>query len=411
MASESCYENLLSQTECQHIVENALEGAILTKYEIVPASSDTIGYLGDYYKLKTTVLLNGTDSRDISFFVKSLPLRNEVHKAVIKRLQFMDKETTLYNLFHKMKKYSNYKWHPEVYLCREDVLVLEDLIQSNYKHHKFNLNLPDVLVWPALKCLAAMHANSIVYEVKTDTNIGADYVHLFNRTITKGNTWVNSGLKSIYTLARMHPKFQTIEYQHFITKSLATEVEKVHQLGRISEQYRNTLCHRDLWENNMMFRNDVAGFHCILVDFQVTRYIPPSIDIGLFLHMNTDRTNRKENLTTYFNYYFDCLTKFTAEMGVNINDQLPRVEFDKTYEEFKLIPLVLTCVYAPIVYLPDFKILNRINKEDPVKFQRIMNGDRSDFTIEHINKFKDYGDRVMEAVEELTEYLFENREQ
>lgn len=57
MASESCYENLLSQTECQHIVENALEGAILIKYEIVPASSDTIGYLGDYYKLKTTVLL------------------------------------------------------------------------------------------------------------------------------------------------------------------------------------------------------------------------------------------------------------------------------------------------------------------------------------------------------------------
>lgn len=92
---------------------------------------------------------------------------------------------------------ANYKWHPEVYLCREDVLVLEDLIQSNYKHHKFNLNLPDVLVWPALKCLAAMHANSIVYEVKTDTNIGADYVHLFNRTITKGNTWVNSGLKVI----------------------------------------------------------------------------------------------------------------------------------------------------------------------------------------------------------------------
>lgn len=129
----------------------------------------------------------------------------------------MDKETTLYNLFHKMKKYcnfpinikchsitnnmhfltANYKWHPEVYLCREDVLVLEDLIQSNYKHHKFNLNLPDFLVWPALKCLAAMHANSIVYEVKTDTNIGADYVHLFNRTITKGNTWVNSGLKVI----------------------------------------------------------------------------------------------------------------------------------------------------------------------------------------------------------------------
>lgn len=91
---------------------------------------------------------------------------------------------------------ASFNWHPVIYLRRDDVLVLEDLAQSNYTHECFNYNSPPKYIRAVLECMAAMHANSIVYEVKTGTNIGSDYANcVYETSVRRENSWIIAGLQ------------------------------------------------------------------------------------------------------------------------------------------------------------------------------------------------------------------------
>ncbi|KAF6212446.1 hypothetical protein GE061_012969, partial [Apolygus lucorum] len=48
-----------------------------------------------------------------------------------------------------------------------------------------------------------------------------------------------------------------------------------------SKTFRNALAHADLWTNNIMFQYDSSKVitDCILVDYQLVGYCPPSVDV------------------------------------------------------------------------------------------------------------------------------------
>lgn len=64
-------------------------------------------------------------------------------------------------------------WQPKCYLAREDLLVLEDLNLSGYKHLIHRTRFDRSLVECVLRSVATIHADSIAYETKiAPKNIG-----------------------------------------------------------------------------------------------------------------------------------------------------------------------------------------------------------------------------------------------
>lgn len=159
--------------------------------------------------------------RLLRFFVKTTPIRNEEKKAKV--LRFFMKERQIYTdlfaeLFNQKNgggyDFCNYHWcsyyvshlvsikigellwRPKCYLVRENCLVLEDLIDLGYKsitayESQFTVSHIECI----LKCLAKMHADSLVSESR-GIDIKAKYGHLLKEEyVTKESFQIQSELK------------------------------------------------------------------------------------------------------------------------------------------------------------------------------------------------------------------------
>jgi len=73
------------------------------------------------------------------------------------------------------------------------------------------------------------------------------------------------------------------------------------------------LCHGDFRRNNVFFRND-SGKPCdsVLFDFQTVTYSSPTIELSLFMYLNTSSEIRNQHWDNLFGEYHATLTRTLA---------------------------------------------------------------------------------------------------
>lgn len=99
-------------------------------------------------------------------------------------------------------------WQPKCYLARNDLLVLEDLNLSGFKHLKHRTRFDRPIVECVLRSVAAMHADSIAYETKIHPKPISDalgcYVDEF--AIAPDKQWFQMGLEVSNVYFILSPK-------------------------------------------------------------------------------------------------------------------------------------------------------------------------------------------------------------
>ncbi|KAH8248643.1 hypothetical protein KR032_001714 [Drosophila birchii] len=381
---------LLSRSECEKILENVKRGAPSVKlidYRVV-RDRDAIGYLGDYYALTLRYCdEEEKTAKGIKLFIKTLPQAS----AELAKEAIFQKEAWLYEtLLAKMQKYSSTKWSADCYFTRCDLLVLEDIKLKGYRPAETS-ELSEENMQQLIKSMAAFHAASLIYEHKTQKNIGEAYAdNLLEITVSSEIAWFTTGLAAVLAAVRSLPQYQGKKELNFIDTKLHKIVEEVYEQAAPSKKYKNVLCHRDLWSGNIFFPTEKSAA-ALLIDFQTCRYAPPASDLNFSLYMNFSsgkrRNMERKCIDLYHKILLQNLSDFQLEKLV-----IEKAELLKSYEDYRLFGVVYRAVAATIVKVPLEFITN--------DFKYV---DRSGIILSHMSKDQKFGRYMKECCVDVME--------
>uniref|UniRef100_A0A182K3L4 CHK domain-containing protein n=1 Tax=Anopheles christyi TaxID=43041 RepID=A0A182K3L4_9DIPT len=386
------------------------------------------GYLGAYYFLTISYETVDGTIKSGRYFMKSLPYHDAILTKAVEDWGIFRKEAELYShIFTNYEKDGKViKWVPECFLARHNLLVMEDLTSEGYQTISFQTTLNEQHMKVIFDCLAQMHACSLNFEINhlCGKSIGSLYNDdiLFETTFTSTSGWFVAGLKvtdvhwdskyGIQKIAVARNRYsRDPEKKKIIESQLWGCLEKIYKLAENTQEFRSVIVHRDLWINNLMFKyghtDDMCEqpTDCILIDFQLARYLPPCVDFLCALYILTNNEHRTHYADQYVELYYNSLQKKIKILGLDGPSILSREQFEKSLDHYRLFGLVWAGVLHGFVNFPK-GLLAQLHQEDPQTYTKISMENRDDIILKYYDSDRFFHDRLDDIVTELLEYLF-----
>ncbi|XP_050501824.1 uncharacterized protein LOC126881537 [Diabrotica virgifera virgifera] len=400
--------------DCYKIVTGTLRSSeyIFNKFEVVH-SGGNLGLLGDYFKINIFFNFNNKD-QTIRCFAKYLPVTNEitllVAKACFKKEIFMYSEFMPSVLSLGINEIEDVA--PHCYLIKKyDCIILEDLSSSNYVVKP--MELPAEYDWLAIvtKQLAKLHASSWVYEEKMSAKSGKviriselykDHLkeYLLSDEEPAGVPFLQ-GCKFMvsYILEQFPDLTEGMELSELKKVVKAAFKEMYKNVGE-SKKFRNVICQGDIHSNNILvkYNEDNKPESCKLVDYQISRYCSPVVELLVHLYMNTNKANREKYMEILLDLYHAELTRILGRYDIDINEILTYSSFLEAVNEFKLTGMCITATYIQILFIPKH-LLQDLNT-NPEKAAQYYVGERKE-GFEQFMKHDSFKNKLMEMVEEM----------
>ncbi|XP_036330007.1 uncharacterized protein LOC118742153 [Rhagoletis pomonella] len=332
------------------------------------ANTDTVtGFFGRHQILTLKVRRTDADGREhfeeIRFFTKSPPLEMASRMEYIEEFGLFKKEVRIFRevLPEFQKIFPNVA--PKCYFADERLLIFEHLADQEFRMAAGRDGLLDYKhLQCALKSLAALHASSIVYEARCGRKLNelhpeavveiAYPLDIPQHHVRKQN--FNNANRVFLELIKLLPKYQ--QNREYILREFPKRMAAIFELIQTSKKYLNVLCHGDLWANNMMFQYGKCGesspLQSRLLDFQLSRYAPPMVDLMTALTIPTSSSFRREHLSELLCDYYRFMTEFLKQNQLNIDDFLTREEFYETAEKFRIVGLIESLLFSHLTDLP-----------------------------------------------------------
>lgn len=418
------YDNIVSIDECKEIIRKSLqlEDPNILEYKLQKIPGH-IGFLGEYLELEIVVEDNGRHTSG-HYFLKALPIVDRNQRKMMEELGFFQKESKVYaEIFSALgHNQERFKWRPDCYLARGDLIVLEDLKKRyGFRMVHYKSPLDESHLHLVLEAIAQMHAVSLNYEfniVGGGRRLDEMYGDiLFETTVTHDNKWFMAGLSCIKAMALNATKYgKSPETKLLMQQELDMKLNRIFDIVKPTSDFQNVLVHRDIWHNNLMFRyekksaseesqNDATVKACVLLDFQICRYLPPVIDFLLTIYLTTRRSHREQHFEHYFGFYYDKLQEKLKHFSLNPEQVLPLEQLRRSLSHYKIIAHVFSCIYLALINLPE-NVLDDLHRDDPDLYHRICNVNRDEFALKYLTEDAFYRATMLECVEELLEYFF-----
>ncbi|XP_050085144.1 uncharacterized protein LOC126570999 isoform X2 [Anopheles aquasalis] len=384
--------DLLSNDDCEKIIERFVSPLGDTKavIKIISYDAEIIpghpGYIGDYSYLRITYQRTADDRIETArFFVKTIPHYDAELRKLVEACGIFRKEAVFYDKLHahyQRDPAKVSKWAPDCYLARSELIVLEDLSLSRYRTMPFQKLFREHTMQLVYDRLAQMHACAIEFE----------------------------GILTVALERSHHSKNPT--KRAIIEKEMMSRLEHVYALSKPSDQFRCTVVHRDLWFNNFMFQCSPDDsecdnpLDCLLIDFQLARYLPPAVDFLCALYLLTDRAQRDQQQKRLVEYYYNSFQRKLALLGLDATLLLPREQFEETLAHYRLVGLVWAGVLHGFVNFPQ-GMMDDLHQTDSDTYTRMSMVNRDDFVLKYYDCDRFYRDRMNDIVNETIEYLFD----
>lgn len=396
---------IITKFDCEKILLKELEHLKfdVQEFEVVKFG-DFLGFLGEYY---TVVIHAEVDGKFQSFqyFMKTLPEGKDKELQV--EQGFHAKEVFIYKeIFNKIirsKSSAADSWCPKYFLSNNDALVLEDLSLKNYKILPFGYKFKQSHMEEALKMLARFHSCSIAYNDKNPgKTIGEIYDKTFvDKSFIASNPWLQNGFRTVEQLATKYETFENV--QKSFSEKFHETFERMHNP---SVENIKVLCHADLWKNNLMFKfDDEKNFdyplHCVLLDFQVAKYIPLQIDVLMVIILNTKKDHRENLLEHYLKFYYENLEDELLKVNVKLEPKISFSKFKESCEYFKHVALVYNAIATMITHVRP----ERFSQMTPEEYEAFTISDRIAIVKRLMKEDEFYAESVTESVESLVEYF------
>ena len=184
---------------------------------------------------------------------------------------------------------------PKCYYARQSgkdgVVVMEDLTKSGYRHAS---NMDLIHCELVMKAIAKYHA--LTYNLKLKSQQLRDKFPMAFR-----NGYIPHACETLNKILKKNIKYLSSQTGQELNVEFLTKLQKNStELMYLSMQAREplaTLCHGDLWANNIMFKyNGTEPIDVKLLDFQLGIYANPMTDVSYFLCTGTFPCLRSSHL-------------------------------------------------------------------------------------------------------------------
>jgi hypothetical protein len=437
----SVYSDVLSNDEWCDIIVKKLQasGFYLLETKIGPLSQDQMGFMGDHLKLQATVqLCERNQTQNLEFFAKSVPMKNKVFQEYVETIQAFKKEAGFFsNLLPDLKKYINkskqtledednscaHFWTCECYLCKPDIIVLEDLVALGFQHTDSRSPMDYDHCILVLQTLACYHAASVIFEErrpKTSTSGKArriidTYPDIFFETewVTTeghpGNRFMKASIKGMMSMLEYLPNYGR-NYENFnvICKKLPQTLEQMCEFVKPSTKFRNVVCHGDLWVNNIFFKYSDSNkpIEARFVDFQLIRYNPPASEVMWFLHLVTRKRFRESNMDLFLTTYYQSFSSELLRHDLDADQLISWSEFTESCNFYRNAGRMAAALYFQQCMMTGEYLKTVFS--DPHHMMTFQLTDKSKYLIECYQNDPVFRERNTEALEEMIEYCILN---
>jgi hypothetical protein len=284
----------------------------------------------------------------------------EIMAKFLKECKAFEKETALYQitipaLFNllQLKVQGREVQHltPFCYkTTRPHTLILEDLMTLGYKMANRHDRLDLLHCTVALKGLAKFHAASVALYDKNPNSMD-NYVETIY-TQKNRDMMLNFTTSTINALANVVEKWSGFEeYGDKLRVIIPTILDRIMEIVKPVSGSLSVLNHGDFWVNNMMFHycpESGKPNQIRLIDFQLSRYSTPALDLQYFIHTSPSEHVRSEYtehlLQVYHTELRDTLTTLGCDHHLYTIEQLK-----KEYEDRSLFGLLTACTVLTAV--------------------------------------------------------------
>ncbi|XP_037821503.1 uncharacterized protein LOC119610399 [Lucilia sericata] len=405
-----CYRYLKDHGEEEEVNIEVID------YNLKPVSEDLSGFFG-YHRFLTVNISKHKDKdnekalQTIRFFTKTAPIEIESRMEYLEQFGVYKKEMSVFSeVLPKLEEiFSGIS--PKCYYADNTLLVLEDL---NLLQYKMAAGRDGLLDYPHLKCtvktLAAMHAASIVYEVKekqkfnvlhAEACVENAYPLNYPKEHMRYQNFRNA-LKVFKEFIKLMPKYKNNLEE--ILNNLQTKMAVIYPMAQTSTKYQNVFSHGDMWANNVMFQYAEDGktpIQARFVDFQLARYAPPMLDLITILTIPTSREFRSKYLMDLLMDYYTFMKEFLQQQNLSIDDFIPPEQFYESFKEFRGCGLIESCFFSHLTILPPECTENLAGSTDG--FTDFFERKRVEICLKAFNTDRVYRERLTDMLEDLVD--------
>ncbi|KOC63998.1 hypothetical protein WH47_01313 [Habropoda laboriosa] len=421
-ANEKSTAALLHDSDVNKIVERKFRSKnFCILHWSLDSFGETNGYLGQYYTLSVTVKIDNK-SKHLSFFAKTPPPTSSPQYDFLVRYNTFNKEIIVYSeIVPTIGMGTGIKWIPDYYLSKSNVImVLEDARQEGYVTPDKYLAFDEEHCVSVVKAISTFHSRSLILDEKLRRSTGQTILDLYGHVLEEvafvaGDVvvmkYLSSCVKGACTMVDLVEGLKEDEATA-MKNWMTTWIPKLPSLLVSSSKYRNVMCHRDIWPNNIMIKRDSAGkpVSCYLVDFQFLRYSPPAIDFVICLLLVTDRATRRTLYDRLVDVYYETMKKELAASSLDVEECLPREQFVASCDDVKGVSLAYSVANMQIMLLTKSAVEQYfIGSTDQLEY--VLYGDeRCDLVKSQCRSKKLYQTRITDVIEEIREYLANNND-
>ncbi|XP_071867676.1 uncharacterized protein isoform X1 [Bombus fervidus] len=276
-----------------------------------------------------------------SLLFKFEPIAEGPRKEMIMDIQIFDFEIFMMtNTLRKMNKLLDSRLSAHTYYIKMErpmCLILEDLAPLGFRMANRQLGLDMDHCILAIQGLARFHAASVALCEKEPKQKELYWKGMFNEANTKDI--VQFFKMSCISLARAMESWPQNGKRY--AEKVKNFSEKVYIKGlesmRRKDDEFNVINHGDAWTNNMMFRydkNDKPIDH-IFVDFQISVYTSPAIDLLYFLNTSINEEISNNGTDSLVEEYQRTLVATMKKIGCKT--QPPTLKEIKKYMSDRLV--------------------------------------------------------------------------
>ncbi|EAT41773.1 AAEL006630-PA [Aedes aegypti] len=396
--------DLITADDCREVVRSSLgEGFRVNNYRLEKVKGQP-GFLGEYaHLIVTTVQLETEQTQEHSYFVKCLPFTDPKQREIVQEIGIFTKEAVCYReLFSKFEQSPEkvLKWRPDCWLARDDLMVMEDLVDAGFRAMPFQRPFGREHLTLIFERMAQMHACSLdlEYNQMKGKKLGERFGEmLYETTFMRKNPWFEAGLEGILRVALDGSRYsQNSEYRSIIQSQLMDKMDRIYELSEPSGRFQSTQTGEVLYEKPL---------DCVLFDFQISRYQAPAIDFLCAIYLLTCRSHRDESYDFYVKYYYEQLQQKLSKLHLQAETVLPWEQWLGSLEHYKLFGLVWSGVLHAYVNLPEGYIA-QLHESDPKAYHEFGLVSRDAVLMKFFRSDVYYRERLLDSVDETLEYLF-----